>query len=98
MNALALALDNKKADGETMILGSGRETSINQLYSTVSKIVGVDLKPKYEPKKLGDIRQMRYNCQKAQRILGWKATTTLEQGVREIVEYQKAGTGASIKS
>lgn len=50
VNALVLALDNKNANGETMILGSGRETSINQLYSSVSKILGADLKPKYEPK------------------------------------------------
>jgi len=89
VNALVMALDDKNADGETMILGSGRETSINELYRVVSRIVGANIEPLHEPKKLGDIRRMRYNCKKAERILQWKATTTLEEGVRKVVEFQK---------
>jgi UDP-glucose 4-epimerase len=94
VNALVMALDNKNANGETMILGSGRETSINELYRVVSRIVGANIEPLYEPKKLGDIRRMRYNCEKAERILGWKASTTLEEGVRKTVEFQKDRTTA----
>ena len=37
VDALVLAL-GKEANGETMILGSGKETSINQLFQTVSRI------------------------------------------------------------
>jgi len=89
VNALIMALDNKNANGETMILGSGRETSINELYRVVSRIIGANIEPLYEPKKLGDIRRMRYNCKKAERILGWKAVTTLEEGVEKTARFQK---------
>src|SRR3990170_4762986 len=90
VKALVSALSNKNANGETMILGSGIETSINGLYSTVSRILGVNVKPIRESKKLGDIRRMRYNCKKAERILGWKAITTLEEGVKRTIDFQKA--------
>jgi UDP-glucose 4-epimerase len=88
VDALVLALD-KKAAGETMILGSGKETSINQLFQTVSRILRVSVEPIREPKKLGDIRRMRYNCRKAERILGWKARTTLEEGIEQIIAADK---------
>jgi len=88
VDALVLALD-KKATGETMILGSGKETSINQLFQTVSRILGVNVEPVREPKKLGDIRRMRYDCRKAERILGWKARTTLEEGIKRIIAADK---------
>ena len=88
VEALALAT-RKEAAGETMILGSGKETSINQLFRTVSQILGVNIEPIREPKKLGDIRRMRYNCRKAERILGWKARTTLEQGIERIITADK---------
>jgi UDP-glucose 4-epimerase len=92
VNALVMALENKNANGETMILGSGRETSINELYRVVSRLVGANIEPLCEPKKLGDIRRMRYNCEKAERILGWKAVTTLEEGVEKTVAFQKDRT------
>jgi UDP-glucose 4-epimerase len=88
VDALVLALDQKAA-GETLILGSGKETSINQLFQTVSRLLKVDVEPIREPKKLGDIRRMRYDCRKAERILGWKAQTTLEQGIERIIAADK---------
>lgn len=86
VNALILSLDNKGANRETMILGSGKETSINELYKLVCDALWVHIEPIREPKKLGDIRRMRYKCEKAERILGWKAQTSLEEGIRKILE------------
>jgi UDP-glucose 4-epimerase len=89
VDALVLALDEKAAVGEVMLLGSGKETSINQLFQTVSRILGVTVEPIREAKKLGDIRRMRYDCRKAERILGWKARTGLEEGIRQIIAVDK---------
>jgi len=85
VDALILALDTKSASKETMILGSGKETSINELYKTISGILGVRIEPLHEAKKLGDIRRMRYSCRKAEQILGWKSKTSLEAGIRKIL-------------
>jgi len=83
--ALVLALDNPKANRETMILGSGVETSINQLYEMVSRQLGIHREPIRKPMVLGDIARMRYDCTKADQILGWKAGTSLEEGIHRII-------------
>jgi len=85
VEGLTAALHHEEAKGETMILGTGVETSINQLYKTVCNEVGTDLDPKRGPKAIGDIRRMRYDCTKAKQILGWRAETPLEEGIREIL-------------
>jgi len=85
VRALVLAIDSEGAAGETMILGSGVETSINTLYEAVCNQLGVDVEPKRGPKTRGDIRRMRYDCTKARNILGWKPEVTIDQGVSELL-------------
>ena len=85
VRALVLAIDSEEATGETMILGSGVEISINTLYETVCNQLGVEIEPKRGPKTLGDIRRMRYDCTKARNILGWKPEVTIDQGVSELL-------------
>lgn len=85
VNALVLAIDSEKSNGETMILGSGKETSINQLYKIICTQLGVNIEPERGPKALGDIARMRYDCSKAHRILGWKPRISLEEGVAKLV-------------
>lgn len=88
VNALLLSLATEDANGETIILGTQKETSINELYKTISDLCGIYIEPSRKPKKLGDIRRMRYKCKKANRILGWKAETPLEEGIRKIIETE----------
>lgn len=86
VEALVLTLKREKANNETMILGSGRETSINELYSTVSNLLGVNVEPVHKPMQLGDIKRMRYNCEKAHKILEWEPKVALKEGITRILE------------
>lgn len=85
--ALVLAMDNDAARHETMILGTGVETSMNALYASVSEQLGVSVEPQRKPMVLGDIARMRYDCAKAEAILGWRATTPLDAGVAEVIDF-----------
>jgi UDP-glucose 4-epimerase len=85
VKALILALKNEKAVNETMILGSGKETSINELYGIVSRLMDVTITPIRKPMQLGDIKRMLYDCKKTQKILGWKPEIALEEGITEII-------------
>jgi UDP-glucose 4-epimerase len=86
VNALVLALNNKRALGETIILGSGQETSINALYKAVGNLLDSSIQPMHRLKQLGDIRRMRYDCRKANKLLGWKAEVPLHDGIRRVIE------------
>ena len=85
VDALYLSINCKRAIGETIILGSGIETSINQLFKKVCDQLNVSINPEKGSKQLGDIKRMKYDCKKAYRILRWKAKTKLEQGIKEII-------------
>jgi UDP-glucose 4-epimerase len=92
--ALLLAVDGDACSRETMILGTGVETSMNELYATVSRQLGVAIEPERKPMVLGDIARMRYDCAKAERLLGWRATTPLEVGVAEVIAFAEQGRPA----
>ncbi|UCG45249.1 MAG: GDP-mannose 4,6-dehydratase [Candidatus Bathyarchaeota archaeon] len=85
VEALLLALESDGANGETMILGSGSETSINELYHSIGHLLKTSIEPTRKPKQLGDIRRMRYNCAKAEKILGWKPRISLDEGLRRTI-------------
>jgi len=85
--ALVLALESPQASRETMILGTGVETSVNALYATVSSQLDVSIEPEHKSMALGDIARMRYDCAKAESILGWRATTSLDDGVAAIIDF-----------
>ncbi len=87
LQALISSMGNNKAIGERMILGSGVETSINEIYRTISAQLGVDIEPIHERRQLGDIARMRYSCGKAEQILGWKARTPLSEGISRIISF-----------
>jgi UDP-glucose 4-epimerase len=74
------------SNGETMILGTGVETSVNKIYEMVSKHFGPKV-PEYGQVHIGDIKRMCYDCTKANAIIGWKAKTPIEEGIKKTVEW-----------
>lgn len=74
------------AMNQTMLLGTGVETSIMELAKMTDKICGnIAHSFIYKPLKLGDIMRMRYPSEKARRILNWKPQVELEEGIKRIV-------------
>ncbi len=77
-NILALK-SSKVGKGEVINIGSGRDVSVLDM----AKMIGGEIEfiaPRIEPKHtLADIR-------KAEELLGWKPTVTLEEGIAELKE------------
>lgn len=78
---LLLLLGDSPIHSEVFNAGSGESTSVNDLYTMISKIMNKDIKPDYvepvfEPKQtLGDI-------DKAKELLGWYPRFSLEDGLK----------------
>jgi UDP-glucose 4-epimerase len=81
--------------GETFILGTNTETSIKELYSTISSLVGRNIKPKSGPRKPEEISRMRYDYSKAQSVFSFKPKTPLSEGLKETVEFLKKDVQSS---
>jgi UDP-glucose 4-epimerase len=70
-------------------MGTGKGTSVNELYRALAKITGYKPEIVRAPKRPGDLYMAYFDCSKAARILGWKAAVSLEEGIRATVEYFK---------
>jgi UDP-glucose 4-epimerase len=90
VHALTLALE--AGSGRTVNVGTGRETSVNELFAMLADVTGFEGKPLHEASKPGDIRRSALDASLAVRHLGWKPWTHLEDGLRETVAYLRGGS------
>ncbi len=70
-------------------LGFGYGTSVNQIFDALKQITGYPKDAIHGPAKLGETRKIYLDAGKAQKVMGWSPTVTLEEGLKETVEYQK---------
>jgi UDP-glucose 4-epimerase len=77
-------------DDEVFNIGTGVQTSLNDLCHLLLKITGSSLKPEYrEARRVGNVQRRRAAVQKADRMLGFRPTVSLEQGLRELIGWRK---------
>jgi UDP-glucose 4-epimerase len=82
-NVLALGA----GQNQVFCLGTGRPSSVNELYRLLSQATGTQVPVVHAPKRSGDVHLHYFEPSKAREILGWEAKTTLEQGLQETVAY-----------
>jgi UDP-glucose 4-epimerase len=68
-------------EGGTFNVGTGVETSINELHAACRRVTGDDREPRYEPPRPGDIRRSVTDPSLAAHDLGWKAAQSLDEGL-----------------
>ena len=86
VKANILAASVKNAIGEVFNIGSGVETSVNELCELVLEITGKqDLKPVFKPPRKGDIRRSWADISKARAVLGYEPEVSLRDGLIELI-------------
>jgi len=83
-----LAVTNTNGSG-IYNLGSGRGTTVNEIFANLKSITGYSLSANHLPPKLGETRRIFLDASKAFRELGWAPTVKIEEGLRSTVEYFK---------
>jgi UDP-glucose 4-epimerase len=89
-NVLGLKSD---VSDEVFHIASGVETSLNELAYTTMKVMGApaDMVPEYGPeRKVNAVSRRLSSTEKAERLLGFKAEVSLEEGVRRFVKWWEA--------
>jgi UDP-glucose 4-epimerase len=76
-----------KGKKEIFNIGTGIETSINELYKIISKLLKTKIKPKYAPEKPSDLKRSCLDIFLAKRELKWKSKYNLEEGVKKTIEW-----------
>ena len=87
--AVVAALDAPEAvvAGELFQVGTGRETTINELAIAIGEAVGRPLEVRHAPARAGDVRRNVSRVDKAAAGLGYRAFVALEAGLVETARW-----------
>ena len=87
--AMTRVLDQETEPLEYFNIGTGKGESTLEIVETFEKVTGVKLNWKYGPRREGDIEKVWGNVDKANKVLGWKADTPLEEVLASAWKWQQ---------
>lgn len=81
------AAETPGVGGQVFNIATNSRISLNELLGVLKKIFGSDVEPVYKEGRRGDVRDSQADISKAERLLGYKPSVTLEEGLRETVKW-----------
>lgn len=90
---------NSSITDEILNIASGTETSLTELAAAMGRVMGVDCAPEYGPaRKATPVKRRLADASKAERQIGFTAKVSLEEGLRQLVEWWSRETNTPVKS
>jgi nucleoside-diphosphate-sugar epimerase len=79
------------ASGQVFNVATGGRISINRLFETMARLVGVPIEPEYGAPRQGDVRDSQADISRAQQVLGYTPLVPFEEGLaRTVAWYREA--------
>ena len=90
-----LAATSKKADGQVINVGAGAQTDLNTLANRIIELAGSKSKLVHGPPRAGDVRDSLASLERARKLLGYKPTVALRDGLAQTVEWFRQASKSS---
>lgn len=71
-------------------IGTGTETSVNELYRAMADSAGVAEGPEYAPARVGELDRSCLDASRAKLHLGWEPFTELRTGTAAVIDWFRA--------
>jgi len=84
------ALAASEAEGGVFNVGTGRATSVLELYDLCRKEAGSELSAEHAPARAGELQRSVLDVSKAADELSWRPETSLEEGLRQTWNWIRA--------
>ena len=82
--------------GQTINVGSGREISIGDLASVIASLIGQEIAIRSEDQRTrpekSEVQRLLADNTKARELLGWSPATSLEEGLRQTIDWFREHT------
>ena len=85
--AVLRASSTPNLSGEVLNIGTGRQTTVNQLCSYLQEILGRKIPPRFGPPQAGDIKYDYADIAKARRLLSYEPVVDIQQGLGETATW-----------
>ena len=90
VQGLVLAFEQpEKSIGQTFNIGGGHEVNVLQVLEMLEELSGIKPLTTHGPQRSGDQRRTVANTEKAQRLLGYDPRTTVLEGLRAQLAWQR---------
>jgi len=95
VDALILASQNTKSHGQIINIGSGVPIKLSDIADKIEKMIGKKDLIHFGGKayRSNEIMEYYVDIKKAENILGWKAKTSIEDGLKETIAYYRGAKG-----
>lgn len=90
VHANMLASTREGVAGRVFNVANGKSTTLNQLIRRINELLKLDVKAKYEPPRLGDVRDSLADITAARRDLGYDPVVGFDEGLARSIDYYKA--------
>ena len=95
--ANVLAAQSEVSD-EVFNVGTGIQTSLNELCGMLLELMGCSLRPEYrEARKVANVKTRRAGVEKAAKLLGFEAEVSLREGLRELIRWRNSVKPATVE-
>jgi UDP-glucose 4-epimerase len=81
----------ERGSGGSYNVGTGRETSVREIFDSMAEVAGYSHKPSFGPARKGDVMRIVLDAGQAQRDLGWRAEMPLYDGLAKTYAYFRDG-------
>jgi UDP-glucose 4-epimerase len=89
VHANLLAMETEAAAGQVFNVANGRTTDLLTLLDALNRLLCLEVKPKHEPARAGDVRESMADITMARTVLGYEPQVDFEDGLRRSIEYYK---------
>ena len=89
IDGICSAIKYDKTPYEIINLGGGSPVTLNEMISTIEKILGKKAIINRLPMQKGDVNKTVSDISKARNLLGYNPKTSFEEGIKKFVEWRK---------
>ncbi len=84
-----LAVEKSASDYDVYNIGTGQETSLNDIYEMISGLIGVPNDPIICPSKSSEIDRFALDVSKSEDMLGFRPSVSLYDGLQNTINWMK---------
>jgi len=93
VDANLLAADAPKVAGRTINVADGRSIDLLTLLQALNRLLGLNVEPRFDPPRPGDVRESRADITLARTLLGYEPQVAFDDGLRRSIDYYREIAG-----
>ncbi len=90
VHANLLAADAPDVAGRVLNVANGTQFSLLALLAAINKLLGTEVQPRFDPPRIGDVRESLADITLARKLLGYEPQVDFEEGLRRSIDYYRA--------